>query len=432
MKFLIIKKKSLTILGLLIVYKLLLDFWYITSIGGIFLGYSEPVFDIIKLIEAMVITSLAAYLFPRHWNTPSSFYYSILALAVIIPMVVLYTWIDCSRLYLYIVALAFVIIGIIRKLKRFRIPIAVNVYRIVLSTLTVCTLTALIWVIYATKANFIIDLTDTYKYRIEYRTSLEIGLWGYLITWVGKVFIPLFISIALLRKNKLTLIVLVAVAVSYFSLTTHKYLLVIGLFPLLLYALHKYSDPVIKSLYLLTSTLTFLYIVFLLFESYWIPALAVQRPILKPALLNFIYYDFFSTHGFVYYSNSVFSWLVEPPYDKSPPFLIGEYFKNDLETRSNTGFLGTGYAHFGLIGVIAFAVIIGLILRILDSVSHGMPVWFVIAITFGPFSSMLIAADLLSAIFTHGVLISLILIWAIRPNIMNYCNRYPVLRNYAF
>ncbi len=421
MKTLKVNKNILSIFLSLLVYKLLLDFWYLTSIAGVINGYSETVFDTFRFIETVFFTLLIIFYFPRNWEKPSSFYYSLLALAVIFPMITLYTWTSFSRTYLYTVIFSFLTIGLIRSLRKFRIPAPPNVYSILILILAICTLLTLCWILYATKANFITDLTEVYDYRIQYRRSLETGIWGYMLTWVGKVFIPLFISLALLKKQKVLVVSLLIVAVAVASLTTHKYLLVIGTFPAPLYILFRFGDPARKSLYLLCFLLVVLYIIFLLTQNPWIPSLFVQRPIFKPALLNFMYYEFFSTNSFAYYSNSFLSDLIEAPYDRSPAFLIGEFFRGTEATRSNTGFLGTGYAHFGLLGVIGFAVITGLVLRLLDSISYGLPIWFVVAVTFGAFSSMLIATDLLASFRTHGVAVSMLLIWAMRSSLSNYC-----------
>ncbi|SPP31947.1 hypothetical protein ARAF_1615 [Arsenophonus endosymbiont of Aleurodicus floccissimus] len=78
----------------------------------------------------------------------------------------------------------------------------------------------------------------------------------------------------------------------------------------------------------------------------------------------------------------------------------------------NNGFIASGYAHFGLVGIMIYAVILGFILKILDYVTtRGVSVWFVLCVVVVPLRDALISSDLLTTLLTHGLFVALILLF---------------------
>ena len=67
--------------------------------------------------------------------------------------------------------------------------------------------------------------------------------------------------------------------------------------------------------------------------------------------------------------------------------------------------------HAGIPGIIFFSLIFVIILRIFDSLSYNFKyIWISVAIIIIPIRSLIVSADLSTAILTHGILISLILL----------------------
>jgi hypothetical protein len=58
--------------------------------------------------------------------------------------------------------------------------------------------------------------------------------------------------------------------------------------------------------------------------------------------------------------------LIEYPYELNSSHLIGYHYYNNVLTGANTGWLGSGYMHFGFAGMLIYAVIIGLLLGLVD------------------------------------------------------------------
>ena len=67
--------------------------------------------------------------------------------------------------------------------------------------------------------------------------------------------------------------------------------------------------------------------------------------------------------------------------------------------------------HAGIPGIIFLSLIFVIILRLFDSLNYNSKyIWICVAIIIIPIRSLIISADLSTAILTHGILISLILL----------------------
>ena len=152
-----------------------------------------------------------------------------------------------------------------------------------------------------------------------------------------------------------------------------------------------------------------------LFEL-WATALIINRVFLIPAQLNFYYYDFFSHHPKVLWTDS--SWLlldkvIGYPYDLPIPNIIGYEYFNRPETSANTGWLGSGYAHAGALGVFLYAIILGLLFKFLDYKSKALNKNF-ITTSFAPFVVYLFSSDLKTMFLTHGLIIYILVLMLIK------------------
>lgn len=140
----------------------------------------------------------------------------------------------------------------------------------------------------------------------------------------------------------------------------------------------------------------------------------VRRVFFVPADLSFKYYEVFSELGNVYLSNSIFSSFIKYPFSYPPQLLVSMYALGN-ESWANSGFLATSFMHFNVFGVILFSFIVAVLIKIVDSlVENKLPVWLGVAIVITPFSSLFKSSDLFTSLLTHGLLLSLILLWFIR------------------
>lgn len=124
---------------------------------------------------------------------------------------------------------------------------------------------------------------------------------------------------------------------------------------------------------------------------------------------------FFSTHPHVMWAESKLSFgMIDYAYDLNSSNLIGFYYYNDMMTGANTGWLGSGYMHFGFLGMVLYALLVGLLLIIIDMLAKGREPGILIAIFFTPLLALFLSSDLTTAILTHGLLLAMFLIWVCR------------------
>ncbi|ACN99521.1 conserved hypothetical protein [Sulfurihydrogenibium azorense Az-Fu1] len=132
-----------------------------------------------------------------------------------------------------------------------------------------------------------------------------------------------------------------------------------------------------------------------------------------PAQLNFVYYEFFSSNPKVFWTDSkwfLLDKIIGYPYDLPVPNVIGEFFFNNALTSANTGWLGSGYAHAGFLGLIVYAIFIGLILKFLDRKAKKLGKEFVF-ISFSPFIiSLMLSSDLKTVLLSHGLALYLFIL----------------------
>ncbi|GCL36922.1 hypothetical protein SR1949_20280 [Sphaerospermopsis reniformis] len=267
------------------------------------------------------------------------------------------------------------------------------------------------------------DLTKVYDFRREAAANLP-AIYAYLSPNLGQIIIPTGISIAILNKRWQAVFTLMVCAIFIFGLTSHKGPLFYPLLVILIY-LFSQRQRFFTYLVLLLILIVLLSGVDLLLLqqasgenilSGWFSSLAMQRTIMVPAYLNWAYFDFFSdTNKYYYWSDSILSLgMLSSPYDLSIPYLIGYYYAGG--SHANTGWIGSGYAQAGLIGVYLYSILMGLCFSYLNSMGKKIGNSLVISIFAIPALTMITSADLPTMLLTHGLLIALILVTILKKD----------------
>jgi len=127
---------------------------------------------------------------------------------------------------------------------------------------------------------------------------------------------------------------------------------------------------------------------------------------------------FFFENPHVYWSNSVLSGFLPYPYDQGIAKLIGEF--NGSGAAANNGFISSGFAHAGLVGVVFYSFVFSAFVLMLEKVSSALPLWFSIAVTVVPLRSAIVSSDLFTVMLTHGLLLTLIIIILFSSNKFRY------------
>jgi hypothetical protein len=399
-----------TFLVAIIVFRLILEAGYLYFVHPIY-AYSGFVleFSIIKYIESWILLYILMLLASHKLSKPSDFFILIFLLGLLVPLLSLYGLADQSRSTVYTVLMGYVIINSLRKGRKFTLPKIKNGLYIALGLAFVSAMVVTVWFFMSGGvANFNLDLRKVYEFRRATGELIHVGYMGYINTWATKVFGPFLLAYGLLKRNYFLIVLAISLHIFWFGVTAHKSVL---FYPTIIVFLWFYFQRT-KALSLLP--LGYFVVIFaslscyFLFDSVLPASLFIRRVFYVIGILTFDYYNFFGMNEFVYWSNSITSSLIDYPYDVNPALLIGMF--RGTTAHANNSFISTGYMHAGLIGVIFYSIIAGLLFRLIDSlVSRNVPVWFVTALLAIPMRSMLLSADLPTALLSHGIAVGILL-----------------------
>ena len=406
----LLEKRSVFIFSA-ILFKVILEYTYINFVNLIFAyaGFNLDV-SFVKYLEGWFIYLLFLLYTPHLLRQTSDFIINTLFFSFLSPLLVFYSLSDALREHLYFVLFGVLIIYLLRKGKKFKLPLVNqgHIYAYLITILGIVIVTS--WLIFSGGLNFFnLDLRRVYEFRRDVGEVVDVGIMGYLNTWAFKVFGPFLLIIFLHRKKYVFASLVFLLHILWFGISSHKSVLFFPFVILFVYVWFRNNKglSIIPISYILV--IFFSYLFFLFFEDILYGSLFIRRVFFVPSFLTFAYYEFFSSEGFIYWSNSITSSFIHYPYDLSPQKLIGNYL--GIEASANNSFLSTGYMHAGIPGIIFFSLIFVIILRIFDSLNYNFKyIWISVAMIIIPMRSLIISADLSTAILTHGILISAILL----------------------
>ena len=264
---------------------------------------------------------------------------------------------------------------------------------------------------------------DVYQVRSENNIS---GIWGYLLNWCAKSFMPFFFAYFLLRRKYIGAgFVCILQCMTYFSFGFKAFLmaviLIIGVSFLLWFDRKRFNANMAGVLALGNVAASVI-------DKLKITDLAMlllpYRTLMLPAQGQYEYYDFFNQHDFLYFSEGMVGRFLGIPYpynDQIGRIVNAFIYGPEKQSNGNTGVFSYGYADAGFWGMVLSAVIIIVILLIVDRYSRNLPVTFTVcAMSY----QMFIMNDnsIFISLNTGGVLWTLLLIMT-----MNWA--YPAFRD---
>ena len=270
-------------------------------------------------------------------------------------------------------------------------------------------------------SSFNLDFGEVYEIRAQTEDKLS-GVFGYLRPLVTKVLIPISLITAIVTKSKLFIIITTVQIVLYFGLTQHKVILFSSLLIVLVY----FSLNWFETNKVIGMGMIFLLLICVL-DSFMnqfindvhqysrISSIVGRRSLFVPPLLDSYHYITFLTEEYYYWSQSKITFgLIEKPHQLNAPFLVGlNHFGNE-SMSANTGFIGSGFANAGTIGVMLYSVLIGLVVSLLNTFGNARGHILIVSTSLTLFLGALRGSDLTSIFLTHGLLL-LIIIFSFLP-----------------
>jgi glycosyltransferase involved in cell wall biosynthesis len=378
------------------------------------------VFDVSipKLVGSYVLTVALAMAFER-WSRPATVSRTLLALLLVmslVPILSFWALTDADSVHLSMMVLSYVLVLAASRIRfpQLRLPSEWGVW-----TLRVCAVamavTLVRLVIVVGMDRFSVDPNAAYTTRKLLSDVVSSGIWGYFNIWSFKVFPLALLTWALVKRRYGWALLVVAAVAVLFGFTGNRSSVLYPLAVVGIFLLRDRSDPALSLIRVLSGVTAVGAALSAVGISYW-SSLLTRRLLYVPALLNFAYYRYFSDHGHVFMSNGVLGRFIDYPFSQPPPALIGNLLFPGFGTWSNTGFIGTSYMHFGLAGVVAFAIVVGAMIAMADRVGHpAFPVWARLAVLVVPFTSLFASADLGTSMLTHGLALSFFALATLSP-----------------
>ena len=314
--------------------------------------------------------------------------YHILFLIYILPTIIYYSLSNQGTIeFLALTIPYFIIVGLTFEKIKYKIKFISKgkLYVIGLSFFLVCLV--LLNYFITTGGQIVLNFQEVYTFRNEFDAKSTDGIFGYLNSWVMKIFSVFLLGWSIVNKNRLIIILSITTLFLLFALSGHKGILkgivVIYFFKFLLKRDNR-REFILNS-YLLLLMIVSLF--FVIFDSQFLGSLLIRRLFFVPVFLNFTYIEFFANNNLVYWSNGILSSLIEYPYSLQPTFLIGE-FVGSTDMSANTGFLANGYMHFGYLGIAIYTILSVLIFNVINILGKRNDKFLVMAITFLPIHAL--------------------------------------------
>lgn len=404
----------LTFWALLIIFRIVLDFSYIHFLNPIY-SYDGYILDIkpMNYISSWLIYIPSFYIIRDRLKKPSHYFFLTAVLSVYAPLTSYYALTGFNVYPVAINLLTFFFIYLLTNsslIKPIKVDPSKGGIKFSFSVSIISIITLIFWYIISGAVNYFnLDFTKVYEYRSLSSEVANIGFMSYFNGWVYSVFIFYAIAYTLLTKKYYLTFVLVLIQIFFYGVSAHK---TVFFTPFIILSLwwyfRKYSSVLLMvisfSTILLTGTLLYVYNNEINFGSMFI-----RRVFFVPAKLTYAYIDFFQENEYILWSNSVLSWLVDYPYDDRMTKIVANSFGS--EASANNGFIASGFAHFGVIGIIIYSYIIAFFLKNIDHLlKFSVPLWFILCLIVTPMRSFLISSDLPTSLLTHGFLIAFILL----------------------
>ena len=410
-----LSRNRITFIIFIIILHLSLDlsYYFVISPQYAYEGFTlNP--DMLKLVESVFFTVLIASILPWKLKKPSDFLINFLFMFPVLPTLSLYWLRGDSRVYTYMLIASFILINtIIRITPIIKLSRLKGGKQIALIASFIGVLIVFVFLLRSGGLRFFnLNLLNVYNFRREVGAVINVGLFSYINTWAYKVLNPALISWSLYRRRYGLFVLFTGLQVIFFGISSHKSVLFYPLMIIAVFILMRRFEKVHIFPLALSGAIAFTALIALIFKQILPASLLTRRVLFVPAQLNYAYYDFFSSEGFVYMSNSILSSFIDYPFAYPPPQMISLYLQGHTNTWMNNGFLATSYMHFGFSGMIIFSFIVGFLLDIVDSLSKDrLPLWFSISLVVVPFLSLFTSADLTTALLTHGLGLSLVILW---------------------
>lgn len=369
-----------------------------------------------KLAIAASLAFLLPLTIPRSTRPSTLFLHIILALTLA-PSLVLYAAANLPNGFMLISVAAFLIVCAISHCLPLKV---VEISGVDSKTM----LLVLVLALFAFVMSFAIlggfrflnfDIRRVYEFRTAASENLP-WIYGYLVSGVSKALIPFVIALACAHRAFWLALLATASSVLLFGLTANKEPLFIPIMVFCVYYFYRFGR--IQAWFVFAIICAAIVSNFAI-QAYrtsgselgvWVGAIIGNRVLMLPSLINYAYFDQFSEGARYWWSESRLTFgLVAPPFPRTSANLIGMNYFGHAETFANTGWIGSGYAQAGALGVILYSIGMGIVFLLIDGIAKGFGSRTTVAMFIVLVLAMITSSDFVTMFLTHGMLLGLLL-----------------------
>ena len=403
----------------ILLFRVVLDFSYAHYVAELFsydgFGYD---FQIVNYIVSWVLYLLSLVMASDRILKVSHYFFATAILSIIAPLTSMYG-LDSGRPMLPVIvsisALFWVYLLSRLSIISFKGLPPVRFGRsIAVSISIVFVLFLIVWFfVSGAKAN--LNISEVYEFRQVNADVAAQGIFAYTNNWTFQIFSVYLMCMALYARRYLVFLILCGAQVYFFAFASHKSILFLPVLVFSVWFYFRHSNSLLMLPLAFIALLVIAIAANFFLDDLWMISMVARRVFFVPANLCFTYFEFFADHAHAYWANSILSAFLAYPYgDVGIPYVIGDYLGKP-EMGANNGFISSGYAHAGVWGVLFYATILGVLLRLVNDISSGfMPVWLAVAISIVPLRSLLISSDLFTVMLTHGFAVAVCLMFLSR------------------
>ncbi|MGH6811272.1 MAG: hypothetical protein ACREDM_02670 [Methylocella sp.] len=360
-------------------------------------------------VESLIALGIAAAVMPTDFRRPSDLFMSLAIVITLVPTAMMYAYADISWETAVMTCAGLAVIFLARE-----IPIGVPVWPLVgVSTIYFFTGLSLLGV--ATAAyqmgfdSFSLDLLDVYGRRAIANSEVT-GISAYIVDLaLHSNLIATIVSF--ISRNWVALVVNVAASFLFFGLSGNKGTFY-GTFVFIILSVimrSRFCIVIIVSLF--SAIFVCYYLFFMSIENLTFASLFEQRSLIVPVYLNDLYLNIFKDTKLYFSYSKISLGLIDNPLQLDVANMVGYYWEGRATMHANTGFVGSGYMNAGLIGILIYAVVIGLCCRVIDQCAQRRSSRNAAAIICLPgFLNAVTSTDLPTLLFSGGWTLAILLV----------------------
>jgi hypothetical protein len=352
-------------------------------------------------VASLIVLCVAAAVMPANFRRPSDLFVSLAIVVTLVPTAMMNTYGSLSSETAFVTYAGLAVIFLARE-----IPTTVRVWPDC-NALPIHAFTALSILGVVTTAyqmgfdSFSLDLVDVYGRRAIAYSKLN-GISKYIV-FLALNSNLIAVLMSFICRRWVSLVVNLTASFLFFGLMGNKAAFYGSIIFIIISVILQSRFCIVFIVSCLSGVAVCYYLFFMNREYITFAELYQQRNLILPVYINDLYLNDFSYRKLYWAYSKLSLGLIDNPLSLDPATSVAYHWVGRTTTHANTGFVGSGYMNAGFIGILIYAVVIGLCCRVIDVFAqiHGTKS-FAALICLPGFLNAVTSSDLPTVLFSGG------------------------------